>query len=220
MDSRQVSTESSWSNASNGHGHFRPILSISSAPCHWLARYNELQLENSTLLTKNTALEAKTETLMWVRRLEFQSFRIRLTSQIGFLTHIPAATQPQHTPLRHEDYPKVRFWTRQAWNSAVQDQILEVEQPDEAESFPDIEVEEGDELNEPSAPSPADPARARGKHRSSQGINVTMKYIELEDGTVVDGYRAAEIRRFARSLWVQMALNQQATESLGRCQCS
>ncbi len=34
-----------------------------------------------------------------------------------------------------------------------------------------------------------------------------MKYIELEDGSVVDGYRAAEIRRFARSLWVQMALN-------------
>lgn len=123
------------------------------------------------------------------------------------LTHIPATTQHQHTLLLHEDYPNVRFWTRQAWNSAVQDQVLEVEQPGKSESFPDLEIEEGDEPNKPPAPSPANPTRARGKHRLSQGINVTMKYIELEDGMVVDGYRAAEIRRFARSLWVQMALN-------------
>ena len=34
-----------------------------------------------------------------------------------------------------------------------------------------------------------------------------MKYIEHEDGTVIDGFRAAEIHRYARSLWVQMALD-------------
>ena len=33
-----------------------------------------------------------------------------------------------------------------------------------------------------------------------------MKYIEYEDGMVVDEFRAAEIWRYARSLWVQMAL--------------
>lgn len=35
-----------------------------------------------------------------------------------------------------------------------------------------------------------------------------MKYIEYEDGSVVDGFRAAEIRRYARSIWVQMALEE------------
>ncbi len=43
---------------------------------------NELQQENSSLLTKNTALEAKTETLMCVVSLQFQLL-IRLTKQIG-----------------------------------------------------------------------------------------------------------------------------------------
>lgn len=96
--------------------------------------------------------------------------------------------------LRREDYPNVRFWTRQDWNSAAQLQVLEVD--DEAEVFPDV-----DEEDESKEPFPENgPAGARGRHRSSKGINVAMKYIELEDGTVIDGFRAAEIRRFARSL--------------------
>lgn len=120
------------------------------------------------------------------------------------LTRIPDNTLhvDNHIALRHDNYPNVRFWTRQEWNSAIHDDVLEVEPPDESELFPELE-EEGDESKEPSPPGSA----GRGKHRSSQGINVTMKYIEYEDGTVVDGYRAAEIRRYARSLWVQMALD-------------
>lgn len=158
---------------------------------------------------KNTAFEAKIETLMYVQRAQIihvsdETYRIAYNM---LLTHIPANTIPHHTALRREDYPNVRFWTRQDWNAATQEQVLEIDQPNDSESFPDLDAEEGDESNDPCAPSPAGPAHARGKHRSSQGINVAMKYIELEDGSVVDGYRAAEIRRFARSLWVQMALN-------------
>lgn len=92
----------------------------------------------------------------------------------------------------------MRFWTRQDWNSFAQERVLEVDQPEELEVSPELDE---DGSKEPS-PSPC----VRGKHRSSQGINVTMKYIELEDGGVVDGFRAAEIRRYARSLWAQMAL--------------
>ncbi len=123
------------------------------------------------------------------------------------LTRIPAPTMTPsaHAALRREDYPNVRFWTRQDWNSAIQEDILEVNQPEESETFPELE-EEGDDSKESSAPPPG--PGCRGKHRSSQGINVTMKYIELEDGTVVDGFRAAEIRRYARSLWVQMAIDE------------
>ena len=119
------------------------------------------------------------------------------------LTHIPAASTYNHSvPLRREDYPKVRFWTRQDWNSATQVPVLEVDE--EGEAFPELDEEE-EGFKEPS-PSPG-PACTRGKHRAAQGINVTMKYVELEDGTVVDGFRASEIRRYARSLWVQMALD-------------
>lgn len=130
------------------------------------------------------------------------------------LTHIPATTNNHQIALRREDYPHVRFWTRQDWNSASQsEQILEVEQADDLEAFPDLDIEEG---GEPKEPSPAaGPACARGKHRSSQGINVTMKYIELEDGTTIDGYRAAEMRRYARSLWAQMALDNKLPKAWG-----
>ena len=127
------------------------------------------------------------------------------------LTHIPATTK--HQPALHcEDYPRVRFWTRQDWNAASQDQILELEQPDESEAFPELNIEEGDE---PKEPSPTGPACTRGKHRSAQGINVAMKYIEDEEGTVIDRYRAAEMRRYARSLWVQMALDNKLPKAWG-----
>jgi hypothetical protein len=32
-----------------------------------------------------------------------------------------------------------------------------------------------------------------------------MRYVELEDGTVIDGDRAGEIRKFARCIWVSFA---------------
>ena len=116
------------------------------------------------------------------------------------LTHIPAAPVYNHSgPLRREDYPNIRFWTRQDWNSSLQENaVLEIDQDEDGEAFPDPGP---DELEEPHQPP------ARGKRRAAQGINVAMKYIEREDGTVVDGFYAAEIRRYARSLWAQMALD-------------
>lgn len=66
---------------------------------------------------------------------------------------------------------------------ATQEQVLDVNVDEEGEGSPDLD--EDDEASK--EPSPG-PGCSRGKHRSSQGINVTMKYIELEDGTVVDGF--------------------------------
>lgn len=48
-------------------------------------------------------------------------------------------------------------------------------------------------------------SQARGRGRAAQGINVAMRYVELEDGTVINGDRAAEIRKFARSIWVSFS---------------
>lgn len=47
--------------------------------------------------------------------------------------------------------------------------------------------------------------KPRGKVRSSQGINVTMQYVEGENGEAVNGHVATEIRRYARSIWVHIA---------------
>lgn len=42
---------------------------------------------------------------------------------------------------------------------------------------------------------------AQGKARAAQGENVSLKFIENEDGNIIDGFRATAIRRFARELW-------------------
>jgi hypothetical protein len=42
----------------------------------------------------------------------------------------------------------------------------------------------------------------RGKMK---GVNVTMRYIEMASGKIIDGNRATDMRRFAQSIWVYMA---------------
>lgn len=84
----------------------------------------------------------------------------------------------QDEPLRREDYPDVRFWTRRDWM-------------DRSEQDNDI----------------MDNSGRRGKARASQGINVAMRYVENESGSIVNGYRATEMRRHARLIWVHMANN-------------
>ncbi|KJA14162.1 hypothetical protein HYPSUDRAFT_208963 [Hypholoma sublateritium FD-334 SS-4] len=132
------STESSWSHGSGRND------TVSSNQYHQLhARFNESQQENVMLLTKNAALEAKVETLMMAYNM--------------LLTHIPAATTPTCRPSLHkEDYPNIRFWTRQDWNAATQEQILEIDAPEEAETFPDFDEEDGGSKD----PSPG-PANVR-----------------------------------------------------------
>jgi hypothetical protein len=57
--------------------------------------------------------------------------------------------------------------------------------------------------------------KPRGKVRSSQGINVTMCYVEDENGDVIDGHVATEIRRYARSIWVHISNNYGAPPKWG-----
>ena len=42
-------------------------------------------------------------------------------------------------------------------------------------------------------------------HGKIKGVNVTMRFVELTNGDTIDGNRAADIRRHARSIWVYMA---------------
>jgi hypothetical protein len=56
--------------------------------------------------------------------------------------------------------------------------------------------------------------KMRGKSRAAQGVNITMRFAELEDGTVVDGHVAGNIRRCARSAWVYLANTGEAPSKL------
>jgi hypothetical protein len=83
-------------------------------------------------------------------------------------------------PLRQEDYPKIKFWFKRQWTEISNDH------PTNATSGPQAH-------------------QARGRSRAAQGINVTMQYVQLEDGTVISGDRAAKIRTFARAIWVSIS---------------
>jgi hypothetical protein len=57
---------------------------------------------------------------------------------------------------------------------------------------------------------------APGKVRAAQGENVTMKFVEDENGNVIDGYRASSIRKFARLLWAGLSNAGRAPKSWGK----
>lgn len=81
------------------------------------------------------------------------------------------------TALSQEKYPNIKFWTKRQWTESSSDKVTDV----------------------------LAGSQSRGRGRAAQGINVTMRYVELEDGTVINGDRAAEIRKFARSIWVSFS---------------
>jgi hypothetical protein len=76
-----------------------------------------------------------------------------------------------------EDYPNINFWMRCQWTKFS------------GNTLTDIHVG----------------PQAHGRGRAAQNINVAMWYAELEDGTIIDGDRAGEIQKFARSIWVSFA---------------
>jgi len=77
-------------------------------------------------------------------------------------------------PLQQADFPDVKFWYKRDWLDS-----------DEKKA-----CEEGSQEG------------SRGKGRLAKNINVSMRFVEKEDGQVVDGDRASEIRIFAQSIWV------------------
>ena len=64
------------------------------------------------------------------------------------------------------------------------------------------------------------PNMQQGKTCSANGINVTMLYIEHEDGIIIDGFRAADIHCHARSIWIHLASNGLLFVSWGDADCT
>jgi hypothetical protein len=78
------------------------------------------------------------------------------------------------TSLNRQDYPHVKYWFKRDWSEHQSERATEA-----------------DNL-----------CTQRGRGRAAKGINVSMRYVEFEDGQMISGDRATEIRRFARSIWV------------------
>jgi hypothetical protein len=57
---------------------------------------------------------------------------------------------------------------------------------------------------------------APGKSRAAQGENVSLKFVEDENGNAIDGYKATAIRKFARSLWAGLSNAGKAPKSWGK----
>ena len=85
-----------------------------------------------------------------------------------------SAIEPEDPlPLQQADFPDVKFWYKRDWMDSDERKACKGSQ-------------EG----------------SRGKTRLAKNINVSMRFVEKEDGQVVDGDRASEMRIFARSVWV------------------
>ncbi|KAI0054809.1 hypothetical protein BV25DRAFT_1922356 [Artomyces pyxidatus] len=81
-------------------------------------------------------------------------------------------------PLVRRDFPEVPFWRKNDWTAAKKN----------GEGVTDI----------------AQVIGAKGNSRASKGINVKMRYISEEDGTIIDGYVASDIRKLARTIWKEL----------------
>jgi len=100
---------------------------------------------------------------------------------------LPTATSTSDLPLRQSDFPHVKFWHKRDWTAFQKD-------TKGLSSFGHRGAE-------------------RGKVRASQGENVTMLFVEDQDGKSIDGHRATEIRRIARSIWAELAKKGRAPKS-------
>ena len=114
--------------------------------------------------------------------------------------------------LKREDYPNITYWFRHEYFSALaEDKITSVDDaPVKAQGAEQAEADDDDDddgnLNAVHEQSSGASRGKRGKGRASQGENVKMCYIQQENGDTIDGWRATDIRRYARSIFIGFAM--------------
>ena len=125
--------------------------------------------------------------------------------------------------LKREDYPNITYWFHHEYFSVLaEDKVTSVDNaPVKAHGAEHAEADDDDDGNDGNGEdgtgvheqSSGAPKGKRGKGRASQGQNVKMRYLQHENGDVVDGWRASDIRRFARSIFVGFALQGKVFQS-------
>lgn len=92
---------------------------------------------------------------------------------------IPTFSSQAFPALDIADYPLVKFWNKASWKKHTKD------------------AKDTTTVNQ-NAPK-------KGNTRAADGENVTMQFIEDADGRTIDGHRAGEIRKHARSIFNDIA---------------
>ncbi|KJA25530.1 hypothetical protein HYPSUDRAFT_199677 [Hypholoma sublateritium FD-334 SS-4] len=170
------------------------------------ARFNEINRENSNLVKECIRLEAKNGVL----KEAYEHLLERVPISFG-----------ERTVLKREDYPRITFWFRHEYLAALaEDKIASIDdvpvkapvgEYNEADDEDDDgNGEDGTGINEQSNGSLKG---KRGKGRAAQGQNVKMRYLQHENGDIIDGWRASDIRRYARSIFVGFALQGKVFQS-------
>ncbi|KJA24701.1 hypothetical protein HYPSUDRAFT_200266 [Hypholoma sublateritium FD-334 SS-4] len=180
-----ISSESDWSNLPTDGG-FVPVEQYRALQ----ARFNEMHREHANLVKERLVLEAKNTVLKEAYDHLVERIPISLAEPIT---------------LKRENYPMVTYWYRHEYQSALADgKITSV---DDAPLYPN-EADDNDDEDGATVPEQSGGVvkGKRGKGRASQGQNVKMRYLQHENGDVIDGWRASDIRRFARSIFVGFAL--------------
>lgn len=80
-------------------------------------------------------------------------------------------------PRQEADFPQVSFWTRDKWTTweKTEDGISNSKQ-----------------------------TGGRGGSRMADGMNISMRYVENEDGNIINGFRVKTILKFAHSVFFQL----------------
>lgn len=116
--------------------------------------------------------------------------------------------------LKREDYPNITYWFRHEYFSALaEDKITSVDDaPVQGAEHAEADDDDDDGTGVHEQSSGASKSK-RGKGRASLGQNVKMRYLQHENGNVIDGWRASDIRRYARSIFVGFALQGKVFQS-------
>ncbi|KJA14337.1 hypothetical protein HYPSUDRAFT_208793 [Hypholoma sublateritium FD-334 SS-4] len=190
--STPVSSDSDWSNFPTDGG-FVPVELYRSLQAH----YNETQRENVNLLKERALLEAKNSVLK--------------EAYDHLVERIPVAVI-QPSVLKREDYPNITFWFRHEYLAALADDKITSIDDAPINAQPEYEADahdddaNGEDIASVQGQSGGTSKSKRGKGRASQGQNVKMRYLQHENGDIIDGWRASDIRRYARSIFVGFAL--------------
>ncbi|KAF8878791.1 hypothetical protein CPB84DRAFT_1852272 [Gymnopilus junonius] len=118
----------------------------------------------------------------------------------------------EHVIRKREDYPNISYWFHHEYLAAlakgkitsIDDAPIKAQGAELNEADEDNDGEEGVGVHEQAGDVPK---RKRGKGQASQGENVKMRYIQHENGKIIDGWRGAEICRYARSIFVGFAMD-------------
>lgn len=104
-------------------------------------------------------------------------------------TSKPTLVTSSFTPLEQDNYPLIKYWRRSDWSDAAKP------------------VQGVSELNGEGI--------QRGGSRASKGVNVACRYIEQENGDIVDGFRATAIRNIAYGIFHQLLAHGLAPKTWG-----